>query len=70
MKKRTKYDDVYIDDNGVIFYQIESHSEGKRIRKKSKVGSDGKPFLSAFQAHKEVTRLKGEMNKRRSNDHL
>lgn len=37
MKKRTKYDDVYIDDNGVIFYQIECQSEGKRIRKKCKV---------------------------------
>lgn len=68
--KRTKYDDVYIDDNGVIFYQIDCQSEGKRIRKKSKVGSDGKPFLSAFEARKEVTRLKREMNKRRSNDHL
>lgn len=68
--KRTKYDDVYIDDNGVIFYQIDCQSEGKRIRKKSKVGNDGKPFLSAFEAHKEVTRLKREMNKRRLNDHL
>lgn len=61
-----KYPGVYVDDKGNFFYQSEfgiNRITGKRIRKKVRKDVNGKPFSSAFEANKELTRLKREYHK-------
>ncbi|MBM7108480.1 hypothetical protein SAM19_01851 [Brevibacillus laterosporus] len=63
---KTKYQGVYQDEKGQFFYQTElGHDRitGKRIRKKGRKDSSGKPFSSAHQAYKELTRIKNEYHK-------
>ncbi len=65
-QQRTKYPGVYVDDKGNYFYQSEfgiDRITGKRIRKKGRRDINGKPFSSAFEANKELTRLKREYHK-------
>lgn len=65
-QQTTKYPGVYIDNKGNYFYQTEfgvDRVTGKRIRKKGRKDRNGKPFSSAFEANKELTRLKREYHK-------
>ena len=65
-QQKTKYPGVYIDSNGKYFYQTEFGIDkitGKRIRRKGRKDVNGKPFSSAFEANKELTRLKREYHK-------
>lgn len=65
-QQTTKYPGVYIDSKGNYFYQTEfglDRITGKRIRKKGRKDRNGKPFSSAFEANKELTRLKREYHK-------
>lgn len=65
-QRTTKYPGVYIDENNNYFYQSEfgiDRITGKRIRKKGRKDFQGKPFASAFEANKELTRLKREYHK-------
>ena len=65
-QQTTKYLGVYIDQNGNYFYQSEFGTDritGKRIRKKGRSDVNGKPFTSASEANKELTRLKREYHK-------
>ncbi|AQS08316.1 transposase [Clostridium saccharobutylicum] len=65
-QQTTKYPGVYVDDKGNYFYQTEfgiDRITGKRIRKKGRKDSNGKPFSSASEANKELTRLKREYHK-------
>ena len=65
-QQTTKYPGVYIDEKRNYFYQTEfgiDRITGKRIRKKGRKDSNGKPFSSAFEANKELTRLKREYHK-------
>ncbi|AMM88030.1 integrase [Bacillus pumilus] len=65
-QQTTKYPGVYVDDKGNFFYQSEfgiDRITGKRIRKKGRKDVNGKPFASAFEANKELTRLKREYHK-------
>ena len=65
-QQTTKYPGVYIDDKGNYFHQTEfgiDRITGKRIRKKGRKDRNGKPFSSAFEANKELTRLKREYHK-------
>lgn len=66
MQQTTKYPGVYVDDKGNFFYQTEfgiDRITGKRIRKKGRKDINGKPFSSASEANKELTRLKREYHK-------
>lgn len=63
VQKKTKYTGVYVDDKGNFFYQTELGIDkitGKRIRKKGRKDKNGKQFSSAFEAYKELTRIKNE----------
>lgn len=65
-QQTTKYPGVYKDSKGNYFYQTEFGTDkvtGKRIRKKGRKDSTGKPFSSASEANKELTRLKREYHK-------
>lgn len=65
-QQKTKYPGVYVDSNGNYFFQTEfgvDRITGKRIRKKGRKDSSGKPFSSASEANKELTRLKREFHK-------
>lgn len=65
-QQTTKYPGVYIDNKGNYFYQTEfgvDRITGKRVRKKGRKDRNGKPFSSAFEANKELTRLKREYHK-------
>lgn len=65
-QQTTKYPGVYVDDKGNFFYQSEfgiDRITGRRIRKKGRKDVNGKPFASAFEANKELTRLKREYHK-------
>lgn len=65
-QQTTKYQGVYVDDKGNYFYQTEfgiDRITGKRIRKKGRKDRNGKPFSSASEANKELTRLKREYHK-------
>lgn len=65
-QQTTKYPGVYIDEKGNFFYQSEfglDRVSGKRVRKKGRKDRNGKPFSSAFDANKELTRLKREYHK-------
>uniref|UniRef100_UPI00403F9A6D tyrosine-type recombinase/integrase n=1 Tax=Candidatus Enterococcus willemsii TaxID=1857215 RepID=UPI00403F9A6D len=60
---KTKYVGVYRDKNGKYFYQLElgiDKATGKRIQKKGRKDQNGKPFESAREAYKELTRLKND----------
>lgn len=60
---KTKYTGVYVDDKGNFFYQTELGIDkitGKRIRKKGRKDKNGNQFSSAFEAYKELTRIKNE----------
>lgn len=68
-QKTTKYKGVYVDDKGSFFYQSEFGTDkvtGRRIRKKGRKDRNGKPFSSALEANKELTRLKREYHKVKS----
>lgn len=63
VQQKTKYPGVYIDEKGKFFYQTELGIDkitGKRIRKKGRKNLNGKPFNSASEANKELTRIKRE----------
>ena len=65
-QQTTKYPGVYIDEKGNFFYQSEfglDRVSGKRVRKKGRKDRNGKPFSFAFDANKELTRLKREYHK-------
>lgn len=65
-QKTTKYPCVYIDDKGKYFYQTELGVDkvtGKRIRKKGRKDQQGNEFSSAYEAYKELTRIKREYHK-------
>lgn len=65
-QQTTKYPGVYIDEKGNFFYQSEfglDRVSGKRVRKKGRKDRNGKPFSSASEANKELTRLKREYHK-------
>lgn len=65
-QQTTKYPGVYVDEKGNYFYQTEfgiDRITGKRIRKKGRKDGNGKPFSSAYEANKELTRLKREYHK-------
>ncbi|MFT8949946.1 MAG: site-specific integrase [Liquorilactobacillus hordei] len=60
---KTKYPGVFVDKRGSIYYETELGTDkvsGKRIRKKGRKDSQGRPFNSAFAANKELTRIKRE----------
>lgn len=68
-QQKTKYPGVYIDSNGKYFYQTEFGIDkitGKRIRRKGRKDANGKPFSSAYEAYKELIRLKREYHKAKS----
>ncbi|MEG2326405.1 MAG: site-specific integrase [Enterococcus sp.] len=63
---KTKYQGVYLDSKGNFFYQTELGIDkftGKRIRKKGRKDYSGKPFSSAHDAYKELTRVKRTYHK-------
>lgn len=65
----TKYAGVFIDKQGKIYYETElgiDRISGKRIRKKGRKDSLGKPFSSAREAYLELTRIKREYHKAHS----
>lgn len=62
----TKYKGVFIDKQGKYFYETElgvDRVSGKRIRKKGRKDSLGKPFTTAREAYLELTRIKREYHK-------
>lgn len=63
---KTRYSGVFIDTKGKYFYETElgiDKISGKRIRKKSRKDSNGKPFSTAREAYLELTRIKREYHK-------
>ena len=63
---KTKYSGVRTDKQGRFFYETELGTDrisGKRIRKKGRTSQNGKPFSSAYEAYKELTRIKREYHK-------
>lgn len=65
----TKYTGVFVDKQGKYFYETElgiDRISGKRIRKKGRKDSLGKPFSSAREAYIELTRIKREYHKAHS----
>ena len=51
---KTNFQDVYIDNNGKIYYEVSLGTDnitGKRIKKKSRKSADGKPFSSVKEAY-------------------
>lgn len=66
---KTKYTGVYTDEKGSFYYQTElgiDRITGKRIRKKGRKDQSGKPFSSARDAYRELTRIKNEYHKVKS----
>ena len=66
MTSSTKYPGVRKDDKGQFFFQVElgvDQITGKRITKKARKSATGKPFQSAQEAYKELTRVKNDYNK-------
>ncbi|HGS8667751.1 tyrosine-type recombinase/integrase [Enterococcus faecalis] len=60
---KTKYAGVYVDNNGKYFYEVDLGTDritGKRLRKKGRKNQQGKKFVSAQQAYKELIRIKNE----------
>lgn len=58
--KRTRYPNVYQDDNGSFFYQIfiGRDKHGRTKFKKSRTNSKGQPFTSAKSANNEAIKVK------------
>lgn len=62
----TKYKGVFVDKQGKFYYETElgvDKVSGKRIRKKSRKDSQGRPFTTAREAYLELTRVKREYHK-------
>ena len=60
---KTNFQDVYIDNNGKIYYEVSLGTDnitGKRIKKKSRKSADGKPFSSVKEAYIEAIRVKND----------
>ena len=60
---KTNFQDVYIDNNGRIYYEVSLGTDnitGKRIKKKSRKSADGKPFSSVKEAYIEAIRVKND----------
>lgn len=60
---KTKYADVYVDNNGQFYYEAylgKDRITGQKIRKKGRKNQQGKKFTTAQQAYKELTRIKNE----------
>ena len=63
---KTRYTGVFIDKKGKYFFETElgiDKINGKRIRKKGRKDSNGKPFTTAREAYLELTRIKREYHK-------
>lgn len=55
---KTKYADVYVDNNGQFYYEAylgKDRITGQKIRKKGRKNQQGKKFTTAQQAYKELT---------------
>lgn len=62
---KTRYPGVYQDPKGRFYYQVElgvDQVTGKRIQRKGRKDQLGKPFASAQEANKELTRVRNEWN--------
>lgn len=58
---KTKYTGVFKDDNNGRFrYSVVDKVTGKRITKKARRDNNNKPFTSAYEAYKELTRVKND----------
>lgn len=60
---KTKYAGVYTDNKGQFYYETDLGNDrftGKRLRKKARVDQNGKKFNSAYEAYKELIRIKRE----------
>lgn len=61
--EKTKYPGVYKDSNGNYFYQAYLGRDpvtGKKITKKSRKSSNGKPFTSATKANAELSKIRAQ----------
>lgn len=59
----TQYAGVFTDDKGQFYYEASLGFDlitGKRIKRKSRKSQNGKRFLSAKEAYKELTRVRSE----------
>lgn len=59
----TKFEHVYIDEEGQYFYALSLGNDkvtGKRIRKKSRSDANGKKFSTAKEAYTEAIRIKND----------
>lgn len=62
---KTQYKGVFKDSNGKYFYQVELGTDkitGKRIQKKSRKSTLGKPFLTVREARDEMIRVQNQYN--------
>ena len=60
---KTAYSDVYIDNQGQIYYEVSlgiDRITGKRLRKKSRKSSNGRKFLTAKEAYAEAIQVKNQ----------
>jgi len=60
---KTNFQDVYIDNNGKMYYEVSLGTDnitGKRIKKKARKNSNGKPFNTPREAYIEAIRVKNE----------
>lgn len=60
---KTNFQDVYIDNNGKIYYEVSLGTDnitGKRIKKKARKNLNGKPFNTPREAYIEAIRVKNE----------
>ena len=60
---KTSFQDVYIDNTGKIYYEVSLGTDnitGKRIKKKSRKNSNGKPFSTPKEAYIEAVRVKND----------
>ncbi|MCU6167519.1 hypothetical protein KWH76_22205 [Enterobacter roggenkampii] len=59
----TQYAGVFTDDKGQFYYEASLGFDlitGKRIKKKARKNQNGKRFLSARDAYKELTRVRSD----------
>lgn len=60
---KTRYAGVYKDERGSFFYQCflgRDPETGKKVTKKGRKASNGKPFKNAHEAYIELTRIRNE----------
>lgn len=60
---KTNFQDIYIDNNGKIYYEVSLGTDnitGKRIKKKARKNLNGKPFNTPREAYIEAIRVKNE----------